>query len=238
MRRISTLENLISFVEIAMYKPEYGVAMTHLDVALSVSSAQRDTLQRYLPACLALTPNLAILELTITPPFTSFSFARIPLPYLEVVKSNLTHRSLAPFVSVRPRLQALDIAACGRTRKCPLSTVYVQQVTDIRCPLACVAGVVHDGVERLQLDHSRFATLPSTFLSKLPVVLGTVYVLTVDFTPDDDSILRAIAAHMPHIRDLKLIEYASSLVSQSHRSAHCYTADCSIGPQTCSTTMA
>ena len=204
-RRFFSIDHLVSFVEIALLKPEYGVAVTHLDISLSASALQRELIQHYLPACLALTPNLVVLELTITPPISIMSFGRIPLPSLEVLKTNLAHRSVASLVAIHPRLGALDISQCGRARKCPLSTISVEHVNDLRCPAACAAALVHDGLDRLRLDAAGSATLTSVFISKFPLAMVRPCVLTVDFTRDDETILRVIAAHLPHVRNLKLI---------------------------------
>ncbi len=212
------MESLISFVEVAVVKPEYGIAVTHLAVELRVSSLQRDAVEAYLPACLALTPNVSILEVCITPPSSSMSFTRVPLPYLEILKSNLPHRVLASFVALKPTLRALDISACGRARTCPLATISINCITDIRCRMACVSGVVHKDVERLRLDLSSSVELASVTISALPVVAGRLYVLTVEFTRDDESILRTIAANMPQLRDLKLLEKVTPSVSRELKS--------------------
>lgn len=165
---------------------------------------QRDALQTLLPACLSLTQNVIILELYISPPIPLASSVR--LPFVEVLKSNLPHRALSGFIAAHPSLRALEIKACGRTRKCTLSSNNLHHINDIRCPAECAPHYVHGRIDRLRLDLVSAETSASKIISGFPIALNALYVLTLEFNAVDTSILRTIATNMPWVRNLKLIE--------------------------------
>ncbi|KAI0746379.1 hypothetical protein C8Q80DRAFT_1271282 [Daedaleopsis nitida] len=210
-RTFSSLKNLILFVEIAHLKPEYGTVLTHLRITMTVSSLERDIFERIFAACLALTPNLVILELNTTPPIPLPSLAGIHLPTIEVLKTNVPHRALGPFLVANPSLRALDISSCGRGA-CSLGSFVFEHITEIRCPVRCASDVVHDAVSRLRLDSCGTGILGSNFITKITDIPETLYTLTVEFCPDDAWILRAISATFPQLRNLKLVEKSKTSV--------------------------
>ncbi|KAI0702553.1 hypothetical protein C8Q76DRAFT_789321 [Earliella scabrosa] len=210
-REILNLAELITFVEVARVKPEHGAAVDYLSIILKVPSLERDIVQKYLPVCLALTPNLTILEIFTTPPILLPSLSSVPLPRVDVLKTNLPHRTLYPFLATHPTLRALDISSCGRTRQCPLSPAVVGEITDVRCPLGCAPRLAHERLEHLRVDLPGPTTLASAVLAYFPVPLDALYVLTVEFSVDDAKILDTIAASMPAVRHLKLVEKTKPL---------------------------
>lgn len=201
----SKLQDLISFVEIAVLKPEYGVVITHLSVTMSVSALERDILQKVLGACLTLTPNLIILELVTTPSFPIDSLDNIVLPRIEVLKTNIPHRALSHLVTMHPSLRALDILSCGRAVKCPLAS-FNDYITEIRAPIKCAPALVHGHTSRLCLDSDGSNITASDVIPKITAPPLALYVLTVDFKIGEISILSAIATAFPQLRNLKLLE--------------------------------
>ncbi len=189
-----------------MLKPEHGTAVLQLALILDMTSLDREIVERLLPGLLALTPNIMILTLWVTPPISTTSLARVPLPSLEVVRTNLPHRALQPFIALRPTVKALDISTCGRARRCALSTTNIQHVNDITCEVSCAPKIVHDDLERLRIALDDTPTLMSTALSNFPFAMQRLHVLTVEYSAGDKAILRVIAATMPSIRNLKLLE--------------------------------
>ena len=206
IREIFSLTELISFVEVALLSPEHGTAVSCLSIIVAASAMERDALERFLPACLSLVPNVNILQLYITPPVSIAALARVTLPKVEVLKTNLPHRTLSVFVSVHPSLRALELEACGRSRSCAVSSASVQHITEMRCPAECAPRLVHDAVGRLRLDIIRPGLLVSDILKKFPTPLYALDVLTLEFSVSDRSLLRAVAANMPWVRNLKLVE--------------------------------
>ncbi|RDX45352.1 hypothetical protein OH76DRAFT_1357939, partial [Lentinus brumalis] len=200
------VESLISFKEVATLKPEHGTTVLQLALILDVTALDREIIERLLPDLLTLTPNLMIFTLWVTPPISTASFAHVPLPSLEVVRTNLPHRALRPFIALRPTLRALDISACGRTRRCALCTISIQQVNDITCLVSCAPKIVHEDVERLRIALDDTPTLMSTAISSFPFALHRLHVLTVEYSVGDKAILQVIAAAMPGVRNLKLLE--------------------------------
>ncbi|RPD78436.1 hypothetical protein L226DRAFT_292460 [Lentinus tigrinus ALCF2SS1-7] len=206
MRTFKDVASLISFKELAALKPEHGTAVIQLALIVDISALEREVLERLLPALLTLTPNIIILTLWVYPPISTVSFARVPLPSLEVIRTNIPHRALRPFVAFHPTLRALDIDACGRARRCGLSTLNIHQVNDISCLVSCVPKLVHKDVERLRVALDDTDVLMSAAISAFPISLHRLHVLTVDFAANDKTILRVIATNMPGIRNLKLLE--------------------------------
>ncbi|KAI0682047.1 hypothetical protein C8Q76DRAFT_804428 [Earliella scabrosa] len=206
-----TLAELITFVEVARLKAGHGAAVDYLSITLKVPSMEQDIVQRYLPVCLALTPNVTILEVFTTPPMSLPSLSSAPLPRIEVLKTNLPHRTLFAFVAKHPSLRALDIEACGRARQCALSPIVTQEITDIRCPAECAPRLVHERLERLRIDLARAVSPASAVITSFPIALDALYVLTVEFTADDKKILDVIATNLPALRYLKLVEKTKPL---------------------------
>ncbi len=183
-----------------------------LRLNLTVSSLNRDAFEKYLPACLALTPNLSILELFATPAFPTTVLSHVRLPTIEVLNTNLPHRVLVPFLGQNPSIRALQLRRCGRARQCALSTIAFEHVNDIHCPATCAPAVVHEHVDRLRLDIRHSKDLSSAVLSRFSAPLSRLYVLTIEFAAEDTDILRAIARNMPWLRNLKMLEKPGSLV--------------------------
>ncbi|RDX40600.1 hypothetical protein OH76DRAFT_1490153 [Lentinus brumalis] len=208
-RNIFSMDALIAFVELATFRLDYGTAVTHLDVELTVAALQRDSVESYLRICFALVPNLEVLELLLFPPPTTTMFNRLTLPYIQIFKANIPHRSLAQFFTNNPSLRAVDIASCGRSSACPLESVDMSHVTDIRCPIECSRGIVHEGTDRLRLDITKPSTLPSNLLANRPV-LDVLHVLTIDFIPTNNSILKKVATLAPWLCHLRLLEKTRS----------------------------
>ncbi|RDX47416.1 hypothetical protein OH76DRAFT_1484770 [Lentinus brumalis] len=211
-KRLYSVEELISFVELATVDPEYGTVVTFLRLNLTVSSLNRDIFDKYLPTCLVLTPNVTILELYVVPVIPTTALSDILLPAIEVLETNLPHRVLVPFVGRNPSIRALQLRHCGRARQCALSTVTLEHVNEIHCPAKCAPAIVHEKVDRLRLDIRRNSDLSSEFLSRFRAPLSTLYVLTIEFGVEDADILRAIARNMPWLRNLKMIEKCGSPV--------------------------
>ncbi|KAI0694478.1 hypothetical protein C8T65DRAFT_744355 [Cerioporus squamosus] len=205
-----SVQQLIAFVELATVNPEYGTVVTFLRLNLTVSSLNRDALEKYLPACLALTPNVTILELYTSPAIPTTTLSGILLPAIEVLDTNLPHRVLVPFIGRNPSIRALQLRRCGRARQCALSTIAFEHVNDIRCLANCAPAIVHENVDRLRLDITRSTDLSSEVLSRFHAPLSALYVLTVEFGVEDANILRAIARNMPWLRNLKMIEKCGS----------------------------
>ncbi len=219
---------MISFKEVATLNPKHGEALFQLALILDITALEREIIERILPALLMLTPNIVILTLWVYPPISTASFARVPLPNLEVIRTNIPHRALRPFVAIRPTIRAFDISACGRARSCALSALSLQHVNDISCLVSCASKIVHADVERLRVALDDTPTLMSKAISSFPVTLHALQVLTVEFATTDMAILRAVAAAMPRIRNLKLLE--RSKVRRVQGSAHSIVISCLCRP--------
>ncbi|KAI0730669.1 hypothetical protein C8Q76DRAFT_792818 [Earliella scabrosa] len=206
MRAFSSLKDLIAFVEVALIKPEYGAAVTHLRLTLSIAAMERHIVENSISAVLSLMPNISILELFLTPPLPLTSLLNARLPFVTVLKTNMPHRVLVPFVAAHYGLRALSIDSCGRSVKCALASIDVDHVTDIRCPVECAPHLVHEAITRLRLDSGRPGTVSSAVITKIPVAPPAIYVLTAEFKPEDGAILRKVAAKFRYLRNLKLIE--------------------------------
>ncbi|KAI0744908.1 hypothetical protein C8Q76DRAFT_789375 [Earliella scabrosa] len=205
-RGIFSMDELIAFFELAQHEPELGRVVVHLQIAVKVTSADRHILDKLLAACLGLTPNVVILELFMSPPVSIPSLSGATLPRVEVLKTNIPHRSLLAFVVMHRSLQAIDLQGCGRTSRCALSLTDAPHITDIRCPADCASRLVHEAVERLRLDSPASTTLASTALSKIIIDFNMLCVLTVEFDAEDAALLATIADRIPTLRNLKLLE--------------------------------
>ena len=214
MKRLRTVQDIIAFVEIALLNPEIGTAVTELAIVPSVSSLNRDVLEAYLHTCLTLTPNVVILELLVSPPVPIAALGCGLLPYIEVLRTNLPHRSLLPFLSLHPTLRAVELGACGRSRRCALACLDLPHITDIRAPSDCVANLAHAEMNRLRIDAVGPHMLASAAISHFPPALNALHVLSVEFVPEDASILHSIAVHLPGLRNLKLLEKSKPSVSR------------------------
>lgn len=172
---------MISFVEIALEKPEHGTIVTFLGISIKVSALERDFFRKTLAMCLSLTPNIEIFELSTMPPITIASFADVPLARLEVFKTNTPHRAVRSFVAAHPSLSTIDLGSCGRAIKCSTAPMKLDHVTDIRCPVRCTPGIVHGRIDCLRLDNPHDHVVASTVIRQIPVSLDVLYVLTVEF---------------------------------------------------------
>lgn len=198
-------------------RPEHGTTVNILTISLSLSPLEEPLFHKVLRACLNATPNVAILEVFTIPPVAVASLSRVCLPRIEALNTNLPHNVLLSFINKHPSLRALEVNACGRKRRCALSAAAVDHLTEVRCPAECAQVLVHNDLSRLRLDLTRPTTIASAVISRFPIALNALYVLTIEFTVDDKFILRTIAANMPWVRKLRLVEMCQPAVRYSLR---------------------
>ena len=143
----------------------------------------------------------------------------LQFPYLELFKTNISHRGLPQFLALHVSLTDLCLDSCGRGADavCPLAPVDLRHVTTIECPLSCISGIAHPKLLRLTCErkgHLRPSspTIPAV-LRKLRTPLVSLFALTVDIFPDDYDILESIIPCAQRIERLKLLERPRTYMS-------------------------
>ena len=187
-----------------------STALEHLTVELPNAYPLR-----ILSTALQLAPNLTDLILILPTPFPNRLLEGLVLVHLQLLKTNLPHRFITTFLSANTSVRFLDLGPCGRSQTCPLKSVNLSRIPDIRCPIECSPTVVHLGAIRVRADLSRPRTVVSTILRSFPISFFAIYILSLQFNGTDDDILASIAKFVPMVRILRLWERADYVVRQS-----------------------
>ncbi|KAI1788733.1 hypothetical protein LXA43DRAFT_894149 [Ganoderma leucocontextum] len=211
----SSAADVVAFIDAATIDPE----------AASVVTDMRITLHNQIPPqalrqCLAITPNLEDLILFLPRDSPEDILDDVHLPRLQLFKTNLPHGSILHFLSTHDTLSDLCLGACGRDERaasCPLSTLYLNGVRVVECPIGCVRAVAHPALDRLTGEiHPRSLSSGPTILRSIPVPLASLSALTLDFYADDYDILQSIVRVAPGLQKLKLLERPRAYRRQSH----------------------
>lgn len=178
-------------------------------------------------AILPLARNIRALVLQL--PFKPIHLFPMSLIYdhLVLLSVNIPHANIAPFLQRHPRLETLQLGACGNanTQICPLTHYSLQfpLLTELICPPSCVRALIagsvvnklfttYDGVRRLYfpmyklLDFHRIETS------------ATLTTLLIDFDYTTPQFLHRISVAAPALRALRLVENKFS--RKVHHSVH------------------
>ncbi|KAI1789834.1 hypothetical protein LXA43DRAFT_1095917 [Ganoderma leucocontextum] len=211
-RHISTVEALYQFLDTVAAKAAVATAVTDLTVELMEPVPVAPLRQ-----CLSVVIN--VVDLVLLLPLDPFPYLLVGLPFpkLELLKTNLPHRDLLPFIGLAPHLSVLCLGSCTRDaheRVCPLSDANLSNILTMECPAGCASGAARGQLVRLTVDdRSSIAGIPQA-LRSFPAPLLSY--LSLDFFLDDYDVLQGILSAVPSLRKLKLLEKHRSTRRQSH----------------------
>ncbi|KAI0735940.1 hypothetical protein C8Q76DRAFT_792425 [Earliella scabrosa] len=202
--RVTSAQDLLDFEQAV--KSDWQVASLARDLTIVLCTPFPIDALRF---CLLSSINVVDLIL-ILPPFafdevlTNVHFSR-----LELLKTNLPHRFLAPFLVSHNTITDLCLDGCGRApnEQCPLRHLDLGHVTTVECGNECVVAASHSALLRLTAEHMGDASpSPTTFLRTVNPPLAALFELKLDFFPDDYDLLDQIVMVAPRLQRLKLLE--------------------------------
>ena len=135
--------------------------------------------------------------------------------HLVSLNVNIPHATIAPFLQRHPRLESLQLGACGRanTQICPLTHYSLQfpHLVELICPPSCVRALIagsvvnrlfttYDGVRRLYFPMYKLLDFRQIETS------ATLTTLLIDFDHATPHLLQRISVAAPGLRVLKLVE--------------------------------
>ncbi|KAI0708442.1 hypothetical protein C8Q76DRAFT_799707 [Earliella scabrosa] len=155
--------------------------------------------------------SINVVDLVLVLPTAGFDdvLANVHFGRLELFKTNLPHRFLAPFLVSHDTITDLCLDGCGRApnEQCPLRHLDLGHVTTVECGNECVIATSHSALLRLTAEHMGHASpSPSTFLRTLNAPLVALFEMKLDFFPDDYDLLDQIVIVAPRLQRLKLLE--------------------------------
>lgn len=135
--------------------------------------------------------------------------------HLISLNINIPHAVIASFIQRHPRLESLQLGACGNanTQTCPLTHYSIQLpfLIELICPPSCVRAVMpgsivktlfttYDGVNRHKFPMYKLLNLHQIGAS------ATLTTLLLDFDNSTPQLLYRISVAAPALRVLKLCE--------------------------------
>ena len=164
-------------------------------------------------------PNLTDLTLVFSfsgahiRPSMSTSLAEVTLPYLQLLKTNLPHSVLMPFLQNplnTKNLLFLVLHTAGRDAP----AYELPSVLTLECSIDCFQAARFPNVERLTLHNNSQSIFTSLYLQQaLP--LRHLANLTLQFYSNDYDILDKVVTFAPRVRKLRIMELVAPTVSKS-----------------------
>lgn len=189
-------------------KPWLGARIEHLHVFLDNPFPLHALHQ-----CLKHMPNITDLILLFHDPYIPALLDGVHLPKIQYFHTNVEHHLLPGFLASHPNITTLQLGECGGGQlQCPLEGTIGDQLRGVSGPGRCVSHLVHTRLSRLTMELSDDPG-PSRILRSLPAPFISLYVLIIDFYPDEYDILDSIASVCKTVKKLKLLEKPSAPVS-------------------------
>ena len=189
------------YLDIVAFDPTATDTITELTIAFPFDNGYPARLVR---DALRFTPNVEILILFLPRSTPVNILDNLHLNKLVGLMTNLPHGHLAPFLSNHPAIDTLILRARGCHTPCPLRDLDLRHVKDLECPSRCFSGIARGQITNATVNLSRQSSMSSLAIHSLSA--SPLHTLTIDFYPNDYDILSRIAAVIPNLRRLKLVE--------------------------------
>ena len=137
-------------------------------------------------------------------------FSTLHLPNLMGFSTHtLSHEGLQPFINRHPRMSNIILGPCGRVGPhCALqSTKALQQLYEVQGECKCISNLVSRATQRIFADVStphEFGYLD--LFKKILDVDADVWLLSMEFTPSDTDVMPRLAAALPRVSTMRLVE--------------------------------
>ena len=138
-------------------------------------------------------------------------FSTLHLPNLMGFSTHtLPHEGLQPFINRHPRMSDIRLGPCSRAGPhCALqSTKALQRFYEVQGDCKCISNLVSRETKRIFADVST----PHEFeyldlFKKISDVDADVRLLSMEFTPNDADVMPRLAAALPRVSTIRLVEY-------------------------------
>jgi hypothetical protein len=137
-----------------------------------------------------------------TPPMI---FTGVFFHNLVLFVTNLPHATIYSFILRHQGLRILHLGACNRAMHCPLGSINMNCIEDLRCPIQCAGNLIGTHVLRLHVENTQVSAVASSSLSSW-LTRPAIQHLTIDVFSDDRTLLKAVSHFCPNVHHLKLIE--------------------------------
>jgi hypothetical protein len=215
-----SIVGITNFIELARINKDIADAVEDLEIRLPARTSFPANLVRI---TLSMTTNIRDLIIILPRQTPSTVFTDVFLPNLVLFVTNLPHATIRSFIVRHRELRILHLGACNRAMHCPLGSIKMCYIEDLRCPIRCAENLIGTHVLRLHVENTQVSTVASSSLSSW-LTRPTIQHLTIDVSSDDYTLLKAVSHFCPNVRHLKLIEAARPTVClcvlSLHHSAH------------------
>jgi hypothetical protein len=203
-----SLIGINNFIELAQTNKDIASAVEDLEICLPTLTSFPANLVRI---TLSITTNISDLIIKLprkTPPTI---FTDVFLPNLVLFVTNLPHATIFAFTLRHRGLRVLHLGICNRSIHCPLGSLDLNHIEDLRCPLRCARNLIGSNLRQLHVENTQISTVASSLLRSW-LTCPAIQRLTIDVFSDDYALLNALSHFCPNVRHLKLIETARPTV--------------------------
>lgn len=217
-RRLRYSKAIISFTDECYLNDFYAIASRHKAAAHGVKSLHINfrfhiSAIGVIRALFALLANLEDLELSLDC-LSRVAWMRIlgsvQLQTLSTLSTNAPHDVLVHFLCKSPNISHVSLtASCRIESVCPLEGSALPLLASVRAPASCVSAIVHGNpVERVVVIDSANPDVHSfrSMIAGFTSTIGSITSLHLEFNPVHWDVLRRLAAVVPNLGALKLVE--------------------------------
>ena len=169
--------------------------------------------------------SIDIQALSITQCFRLFSNLRFPNLTCFSTQT-LPHEGLDKFISRHPTMSVITLGPCNRVGPhCALqSTGALQQLEEVRGEFKCISNLVSRATHRIFADVSTTHEFgyPELF-KKISDVDAGVRLLSMEFTPSDTEVMPRLAAALPGVSTLRLVQFIDGVTALNAQSCRHFT---------------